>query len=161
MWAPHGWGCTGGMMSTKERGGDEHHHMINNNQPFQHQSLAVVQQVTWGKEGVIIGFAHEVGAGNWWERCSGHRCPRVNSLSAMDGRDRPLKNCRSTVVSCRIFIGSRSLIACWRRNNFSLPAVARKIYEACFINDVSRGSKSYLFSLVNIVRYLPICALCR
>jgi hypothetical protein len=26
-----------------------------------------------------------------------------------------------------------------------LPAVARDFYEACFINDVSRGSKSYLF----------------
>jgi hypothetical protein len=36
-----------------------------------------------------------------------------NSLSAMDGHDLPLKNwLRSTVVSCRIFIPSRSLIAC-------------------------------------------------
>jgi hypothetical protein len=26
-----------------------------------------------------------------------------------------------------------------------LPAVARNFYEACFIDDVSRGSKSYLF----------------
>jgi hypothetical protein len=26
-----------------------------------------------------------------------------------------------------------------------LPAVASDFYEACFINDVSRGSKSYLF----------------
>jgi hypothetical protein len=33
---------------------------------------------------------------------------RVNSLSAMDCHDRPLKNkLRSTVVSCRIFIRSR------------------------------------------------------
>jgi hypothetical protein len=36
----------------------------------------------------------------------------INSLSAMDGHDRPLKNylC-STVVCCRIFIRSQSLIA--------------------------------------------------
>jgi hypothetical protein len=31
------------------------------------------------------------------------------------------------------------------RNDFSLPAVACDFYEVCFINDVSRGSKSYLF----------------
>jgi hypothetical protein len=37
----------------------------------------------------------------------------INSLSAMDGCDRPLKNqLHSTVVSCQIFIRSRSLIAC-------------------------------------------------
>jgi hypothetical protein len=36
----------------------------------------------------------------------------INSLSAMDGHDRPLKNkLRSTVVSYQIFISSRSLIA--------------------------------------------------
>ncbi len=70
----------------------------------------------------------------------------INSLSAMDGRDRPLKNkLRSTVVSCRTFIRSRSLIACWMRNDFSLPAVACNFYEACFIDDVSRGTKLYLF----------------
>ncbi len=38
-------------------------------------------------------------------------CTEVNSLSAMDGRDRPLVNqLLSTVVSCRIFIRSQSLI---------------------------------------------------
>jgi hypothetical protein len=31
------------------------------------------------------------------------------------------------------------------RNDYSLPAVARDFYEACFIDDVSRGSNSYLF----------------
>ncbi len=37
---------------------------------------------------------------------------RLNSLSAMDGYDHPLKNqLHCTVVSCRIFIRSRSLIA--------------------------------------------------
>ncbi len=36
----------------------------------------------------------------------------INNLSAMDGRDRPLKNyLRSTVVSRQIFIRSQSLIA--------------------------------------------------
>jgi hypothetical protein len=29
--------------------------------------------------------------------------------------------------------------------DFSLPAVACNFYEACCINDMSRGSKSYLF----------------
>jgi hypothetical protein len=83
----------------------------------------------------------------------------VNSLSAMDSCDRPLLNkLRSTVVSCQIFIRSQSLIARWTRNYFNLPAVARNFNEVCCIDDVSRGSKSYLFC-ANI--YLPICALCR
>ena len=70
----------------------------------------------------------------------------LNSLSAMDGRDHPLLNqLRSTVVSCRIFIRSQSLIARWTRNDFSLSAVTRNFYEAFFIDDVSRWSKSYLF----------------
>ncbi len=70
----------------------------------------------------------------------------LNSLSAMDGRDCPLSNqLRSTVVSCQIFIRSQSLIARWTHNDFSLPAVACNFYEACCINDVSRGSRSYLF----------------
>ncbi len=70
----------------------------------------------------------------------------LNSLSAMNGCDRPLLNqLRSTVVSCRIFIRSQSLIARWTRNDFSLSAVARNFYEAFFIDEVSRWSKSYLF----------------
>ncbi len=90
------------------------------------------------------------------------RLASLNSLSAMDGHDRPLLNelC-STVVSCRIFIRSWSLIARWTCNDFSLPAVIRNFYEAFFEDDVSKGSKLYLFALVNIVQYLPICLLCQ
>jgi hypothetical protein len=74
------------------------------------------------------------------------RLRSINSLSAMDGHDRPLKNyLHSTVFSCQFFIGSQSLIARWTRNDFILPAVACNFYEACFIVDVSRGSKLYLF----------------
>jgi hypothetical protein len=47
-----------------------------------------------------------------WAICSTPHTVVLNSLSSMDGRDRPLKNwLRSTVVSCQIFIHSRSLIA--------------------------------------------------
>ncbi len=70
----------------------------------------------------------------------------LNSLTAIDGHDRQYFNkLRSTVVSCRIFIRSQSLIARWTRNDFSSPAVSRDFHEAFLIDDVSRGSKSYLF----------------
>jgi hypothetical protein len=70
----------------------------------------------------------------------------LNSLTAIDGHDRQYFNeLRSTVVSCRIFIRSQSLIARWTRNDFSSPAVSRNFYEAFLIDNVSRGSKSYLF----------------
>jgi hypothetical protein len=69
-----------------------------------------------------------------------------NSLTAMGVHGRPHFNklC-STVISCQIFIRSQSLITRWTRNDLSLPAVSRNFYEAFFINDVSIGSKSYLF----------------
>ena len=70
----------------------------------------------------------------------------LNSLTAIDGHDHQYFNeLRSTVVSCRIFIRSQSLIARWTRNDFSSPAVSRNFYEAFLIDDVSKGSKSYLF----------------
>ena len=72
--------------------------------------------------------------------------PSINSLTAIGGHDRQYFNeLRSTVVSRRIFIRSQSLIARWTRNDFSLPAFLRDFYEAFLIDDVSRGSKSYLF----------------
>ena len=69
-----------------------------------------------------------------------------NSLTHMDGRDPPLLNklC-GTVVSHQNFIRSQSLRAHWMHNDLSLTAVACNFYEACCINDVSRGSKMYLF----------------
>ncbi len=86
----------------------------------------------------------------------------LNSLTAMVFCEGPLfYKLRSTVISCQIFIRLQSLIAHWTRNDFSLPAVSCDFYEAFFIDDVSRGSKLYLFALVNIVRFLPICALCQ
>jgi hypothetical protein len=70
----------------------------------------------------------------------------LNSLTAIDGHDRQYFNeLRSTVVSCRIFIRSQSLIARWTRNDFSSPAVSRDFYEAFLIDDMAKGSKSYLF----------------
>ncbi len=70
----------------------------------------------------------------------------LNSLTAIDSHDRQYFNeLRSTVVSHQIFIRSQSLIARWTRNDFSLPAVSRDFYEDFLIDDVSRGSKSYLF----------------
>jgi hypothetical protein len=38
------------------------------------------------------------------------------------------------------------------REILSSPAVARNMYKACHIDDVSRGSKSCFFMLVKIVR---------
>jgi hypothetical protein len=71
---------------------------------------------------------------------------RLNSLTAIDGHDRQYFNeLRARVVSPRIFVRSQSMIAHLTRNDFSLPAVSRDFYEAFLINDVSRGSKSYLF----------------
>ena len=70
----------------------------------------------------------------------------LNSLTAIDGHDRQYFNeLHSTVVSRQIFIRSQSLIARWTRNDFSSPAVSRDFYEAFLFDDVSRGSKSYLF----------------
>jgi hypothetical protein len=70
----------------------------------------------------------------------------LNSLTAIGGHDRQYFNeLRSTVVSRRIFIRSQSLIARWTRNDFSLPAALHDFYEAFLIDDVSRGSKLYLF----------------
>ncbi len=71
-----------------------------------------------------------------------------NSLTAMGAHGRPLllfNELQGSVVSRRVFIHSQSLIARWTRNDLILAAVARDLYEACRINDVSRGSKSYLF----------------
>ena len=69
-----------------------------------------------------------------------------NSLTAIGARERQLFNkLRGTVVSLQIFICSQSLIACWMHNDLILAAVACDLYKACSINDVSRGSKSYLF----------------
>ena len=45
-----------------------------------------------------------------------------------------------TAVSCQIFIRSQSLIVHWAHNDLSFPSVACDFYEACCINDVSRGS---------------------
>ncbi len=71
---------------------------------------------------------------------------RFSSLTAIDGHDRQYFNeLRSTVVSRRIFIRSRRLIARWTCNDFSSPAVSCNFYKAFLINDMSRGSKSYLF----------------
>ena len=50
-----------------------------------------------------------------------------------------------TVVSRQVFICSHSLIAHWTPNDFILADVARNLYEACSIDDISRGSKSYPF----------------
>ncbi len=70
----------------------------------------------------------------------------VNSLTAIGGPDRQLFfELRARVVSPRIFVRSQSLIARLTRNDFSLLAVSRNFYEALLIDDVSRGSKSYLF----------------
>ncbi len=72
----------------------------------------------------------------------------LNSLTAIDGHDRQRFNKlrgTGTVVSRRVFIHSQSLIARWTRNDLILAAVARDLYEAWKIDDVSRGSKSYLF----------------
>ena len=70
----------------------------------------------------------------------------VNSLTAIGAHEHQLFNKhRGTVVSRQIFIRSQSLIACWTRNDLILAAVACDLYEACSINDVGRGSKSYLF----------------
>ncbi len=70
----------------------------------------------------------------------------LNSLTAIGGPDRQLFfELRARVVSPRIFVRSQSLIARLTRNDFSLPAVSRDFYKALLINDVSRGSKSYLF----------------
>ncbi len=70
----------------------------------------------------------------------------LNSLTAIGGPDRQLFfELRARVVSPRIFVRSQSLIAPWTRNDFSLPAVSCVFYEALLIDDVSRGSKSYLF----------------
>ncbi len=70
----------------------------------------------------------------------------LNSLPAMDAHEHPLfiELC-GTVVSCRIFIRSQSLIARWTRNDLILAAVTCDLYEAYRIDDVSRGSKLYLF----------------
>jgi hypothetical protein len=69
-----------------------------------------------------------------------------NSLTAIGGPDRQLFfELRARVVSPRIFVHLQSLIARWTRNDFSLLAVSRNFYEALLIDDVSRGSKSYLF----------------
>ncbi len=79
----------------------------------------------------------------------------LNSLTAMDGHDRSLFTyLRGTVVSCQIFIHSQSLIARWTCNDFSLPAVACNFYKACCIDDMSRGSKSYLFAQDNICQFV-------
>ncbi len=81
------------------------------------------------------------GSRNWWiiELF-------LNSLTAIGFRESQLFNeLRSTVVSRRIFIRLQSLITRWARNDFSLPAVCHDFYEAFLIDDVSRGSKSYLF----------------
>ena len=84
---------------------------------------------------------------------AGYRFPRkknlddlLNSLTAIGFRESQLiYELRSTVVSCQIFILSQSLVAHWTRNDFSLPAVSCDFYEAFLIDDVSRGSKLYLF----------------
>ena len=82
-------------------------------------------------------------------RSSLHGVPQgsiLNSVTAIDAHKRPLFNklC-GTVVYCRIFIRSQSLIARWTCNDLSLPSAARNLCKACCIDDVSRGSKSYLF----------------
>ena len=70
----------------------------------------------------------------------------INSLTAIDAHERQRFNeLRGTVVSRRVFIRSQSLIARWTRNDLILAAVAPNLYEACRIDDVSRGSKSHLF----------------
>ncbi len=69
----------------------------------------------------------------------------INSLTAIGAHERQRFNkLRGNVVSRRVFIRSQSLIARWMRNDLILAAVACDLYEACRINDVSRGSKSYL-----------------
>ncbi len=82
----------------------------------------------------------------------------MNSLTAMDAHEHQFFNklC-GTVVSCRIFIRSQSLIARGTHNDLILAAVACNLYKACSINDVSRGSTS-LFGGAS--QYSPICALC-
>ncbi len=70
----------------------------------------------------------------------------LNSLTVIDAHERQRFNeLHGTIVSRRIFIRSQSLIARWTRNDLILAAVAHNLYEACRIDDVSRGSKSYLF----------------
>jgi hypothetical protein len=70
----------------------------------------------------------------------------LNSLPAMDTHERPLFiELRGTEVSHQIFIRSQSLIAHWTCNDPILAAVARNLYETCRTDDVSRGSKPYLF----------------
>ncbi len=96
------------------------------------------------------GGYHGCGSKHWrWVREWCVVCAKsylVKSLPAMDAHERPLFiELRGTVVSCQIFIRSQSLIARWARNDLILAAVARDLYEACRINDVSRGSKLYPF----------------
>ncbi len=87
----------------------------------------------------------------WWP-CAFQAvsCPKwqfcINSLTAIGGPDRQLFfKLRARVVSPRIFVRLQSLIARWTRNDFSLPAVSRDFYKVLLIDDVTRGSKSYLF----------------
>ena len=71
---------------------------------------------------------------------------RLNSLTAIDAHERQRFNeLHGTVGSLQIFIHSQSLIARLTRNDLILAAVAHDLYEACRINDISRGSKLYLF----------------
>ncbi len=83
----------------------------------------------------------------------------INSLTAIGAHERPLFNeLRGSVVSRRVFIRLQSLIARGTRNVLILVAVACDLYEVCRIDDVSRGSKLYLFGLVNIHRFVRCVA---
>jgi hypothetical protein len=68
-----------------------------------------IKRETSGKPSIKEKPAELLGTGH---QCKDGLLPSINSSTAMDGRDHPLLNylC-STVVSCRIFIHSQSLIA--------------------------------------------------
>ncbi len=70
----------------------------------------------------------------------------LNSLSAMDGRDRPLfHKLRACLVTTRIYVYCYHLIGRKLAENFSFFAVNSTCYAACSNNDVSRVSLSCFY----------------
>ncbi len=71
----------------------------------------------------------------------------VNSLTAMDGRDRPLNNAlRACVVSPWIFVCYQRLMARKIAELFGLNSGIRPFYAACCFDELSRGSVSCLLN---------------
>jgi hypothetical protein len=71
----------------------------------------------------------------------------INSLTAMDGHDRPYFNeLRARVVSLRIFVRYQRLMARKIAELFGLSRGVQPFYAACCFDDVSRGSVSCLLN---------------